>query len=131
MVMANDILALREDTEAIIAVNPVEIVFIRNESVQDQWGNITRKERVLEPQRVRIAEISHSEAEKLALSGISHTHVVNITARHDGDVEKGDVFTFQSNTYRVLFMHDMSIGGVDAEHVYKKSGRAEQLIEDV
>lgn len=31
MVMDNDIHALREDTEAIIAINPVDIVFIRSE----------------------------------------------------------------------------------------------------
>ena len=129
--MANDILALREDTEAIIAVNPAEIVFIRNASVQDQWGNITRKERVLEPQRVRIAEISHAESELLTLTGEAKNHVVNITARYDGDIEKGDVFTFQGNTYRVLFMRELTIGGIGKNHAVRKSGRAEQLIEDV
>ena len=127
MVMINDMHALREDTEAIIAINPVDIIFIRSESTQDQWGNITRKERALVPQKVRIAEISHAESERLALSGMMKTHVVNITARYDGDIEKGDVFTFQGNTYRVLFIHDMSVGGM----VYKKSGRAEQVMEGV
>lgn len=130
MVSSFDIDALRSDTKAIIAVNPYDIAIVRNEVTIDEYGNTKRYDATLDVQQVRIAELSHSETERLMLSGLSKNHTVNITALHDADIQKDDVFMFQGNKYRILFMRSISLGGYGADCVYKKSGRAEEITEE-
>ena len=79
--MVNVVKQLRKDTESIIAVNPSLLFFIRRGKEKNEYGNVREVEKRTEAQRVRIAEISHSETDRLLQEGLFKTHVVNITSR--------------------------------------------------
>ena len=127
--MVVNIASLRKDTESIIAVNPSLLFFIRREKERNEYGNVREVEKRTEIQRVRIAEISHSETDRLLQEGLFKTHVVNITASHDADIQAGDLFDFQGSRYEVVFIRKITIGGYEAENVYKMSGRAKEIRE--
>ncbi|MEL3899320.1 MAG: phage head closure protein [Treponema phagedenis] len=130
MVSEFDISALRKDTEAIIAINPYDVEITRREETEDGYGNIKKIDTVLPKQRMRIAELSHNETERLKQEGVFKNHGVNITALHDADIKKGDKFTFLGNRYKVVFMRAITIGGYEKENGYKLSGHAEELEEE-
>ncbi len=127
--MVNVVKQLRKDTESIINCNPAVISFIRREKEKNEYGNVREVEKRTGIQRVRIAEISHSETDRLLQEGLLKTHVVNITALHDADIQAGDLFDFQGSRYEVIFIRKITIGGYEAENVYKMSGRAEEIRE--
>ena len=127
--MVADIASLRKDTESIIDCNPSLISFIRREREKNEYGNVREVEKRTEIQRVRIAEIAHSETDRLLQEGLFKTHIVNITASHDADIQAGDLFDFQGSRYEVVFIRKITIGGYDAEHVYKMSCRAKEITE--
>lgn len=128
--MVDSITSLRKDTEAIIADNPIDIVFIRCETTDDGYGNMKQAKSQTEPQRVRIAELSHSETEKLIQQGEVMQHIVNITARHDADIRTCDMFDFLGKRFRVEFIRKITHGGYTADTVYKMSGRAAETVEE-
>ena len=82
-------------------------------------------------QRVRIAEISHSETDRLLQEGLLKTHIVNITAFHDADIQAGDLFDFQGSRYEIVFIRKITIGGYAPANAYKMSGRAKEIREAV
>jgi len=127
--MVAGIKELRKDSECIIDCNPSVISFIRRERVKGEYGNVKEVETRTEAQRVRIAEIAHSETDRLLQEGLFKTHIVNITALHDADIKAGDLFDFLGSRYEVIFIRKITIGGYDAEHVYKMSGRAKEIRE--
>ena len=127
--MVVNIASLRKDTESIIDCNPSLLFFIRREKEKNEYGNVREVEKRTEAQRVRIAEISHSETDRLLQEGLFKTHVVNITALHDADIQAGDLFDFQGSRYEVIFIRKITIGGYEAENVYKMSGRAKEIRE--
>ena len=127
--MVVNIASLRKDTESIIDCNPSLLFFIRREKEKNEYGNVREVEKRTEAQRVRIAEISHSETDRLLQEGLLKTHVVNITAFHDADIQAGDLFDFQGSRYEVVFIRKITIGGYEAENVYKMSGRAKEIRE--
>ena len=127
--MVADIIRLRKDTECIIDCNPSVISFIRRERVKNEYGNIAEEEKQTEGQRVRIAEIAHSETDRLLQEGLFKTHIVNITAPHDADIMAGDLFDFLGSRYEVIFIRKITIGGYGPENVYKMSGRAKEIRE--
>ena len=127
--MVVNIASLRKDTESIIDCNPSLLFFIRREKEKNEYGNVREVEKRTEAQRVRIAEISHSETDRLLQEGLLKTHVVNITAFHDADIQAGDLFDFQGSRYEVIFIRKITIGGYEAENVYKMSGRAKEIRE--
>ena len=129
--MVVDITRLRKDTECIIDCNPSLISFIRRERVKNEYGNVAEAEKKTEAQRVRIAEISHSETDRLLQEGLLKTHIVNITAFHDADIQAGDLFDFQGSRYEVVFIRKITIGGYAPENAYKMSGRAKEIREAV
>ncbi|MEL3905569.1 MAG: head-tail adaptor protein [Treponema sp.] len=129
--MVDSIEALRKGTEAIIAENPIDIVFTCFGTVEDEHGNIKRITKKTEVHRVRIAELSHSETEKLIQQGAVNTHSVNITARHDADIQAGYVFDFLGKRFRVEFIRKITHKGYTADRVYKMSGRASETSEAV
>ena len=129
--MVDSIEALRNGAEAIIAENPIDIAFTRFETVSDGYGNRKQTETCTEVQRVRIAEISQSETEKLMQQGAITAHIVNITARHDADIQSGDVFDFCGKRFRVEFIRKITYRGYTADRVYKMSGRASETSEAV
>ena len=120
---------LRKDTESIIACNPSAISFIRREKQKNEHGNIKEVEVRTEVQQVRIAELSHTETDKLLQEGLMKTHIVNITARHNADIKAGDLFDFCGNRYEVIFIRNITIGGYEVENIYKKSGKAKEIME--
>ena len=122
----------RRDTDEIIAVNPVSISFVRILREKDSYGN----ERVIgkvtvDPQDVRIAEISHNESERLMEQGVLPVHVVNITAKYDADIIAGDRFAYMGSNYEIVFIRPITYGGQDEEHTYKKSGKARAISEEL
>jgi len=125
--MVGDIDVLRKDTEEIININPIEIIFIRNEKQEDEFGNIKNIEKRTKPQRVRIAELSHNETDRLIQEGLLKNHVVNITARYNADIQSGDKFDFCGNRYEVEFIRKITVGGYD--NVFKMSGKAKEINE--
>ena len=127
--MVVNIASLRKDTESIIDCNPSLLFFIRREKEKNEYGNVREVEKRTEAQRVRIAEISHSETDRLLQEGLLKTHVVNITALHDADIQAGDLFDFLGSRYEVVFIRKITIGGYEAENVYKMSGRAKEIRE--
>nr|DAQ25146.1 MAG TPA: head-tail joining protein [Caudoviricetes sp.] len=129
--MVVDITRLRKDTECIIDCNPSLISFIRRERVKNEYGNVAEAEKKTEAQRVRIAEIAHSETDRLLQEGLLKTHIVNITAFHDADIQAGDLFDFQGSRYEVVFIRKITIGGYAPENAYKMSGRAKEIREAV
>ena len=78
---------------------------------------------------MRIAEIAHSETDRLLQEGLFKTHIVNITALNDADIRAGDLFDFCGSRYEVIFIHKITIGGYEPENVYKMSGRAKEIRE--
>lgn len=128
--MTFDIEALRNDTRAIIDVNPCDIVFLRSVKQEDDYGNITHATSELPVQRVRIAEIAHNEQTRIMQVGMTRVHIVNITAEHDADIMAGDKFDFLGDRYVVDFMRKMTIGGYTLENCYKQSGEARELTEE-
>ena len=129
--MVNVVKQLRKDTERIIDCNPSVIVFIRRERVKGEYGNVKEVETRTEAQRVRIAEIAHSETDRLLQEGLLKTHIVNITALDDADIQAGDLFDFQGSRYEVVFIRKITIGGYAPENAYKMSGRAKEIREAV
>jgi len=129
--MVNVVKQLRKDTERIIDCNPSVIVFIRRERVKGAYGNVKEVETRTEAQRVRIAEIAHSETDRLLQEGLLKTHIVNITALDDADIQAGDLFDFQGSRYEVVFIRKITIGGYAPENAYKMSGRAKEIREAV
>ena len=127
--MVVNIASLRKDTESIINCNPSVISFIRREKEKNEYGNVRKVEKRTEAQRVRIAEISHSETDRLLQEGLLKTHVVNSTALHDADIQAGDLFDFLGSRYEVVFIRKITIGGYEGENVYKMSGRAKEIRE--
>ena len=127
--MVNAVNQLRKDTESIIDCNPSVIVFIRRERVKGEYGNVKEVETRTEAQRVRIAEIAHSETDRLLQEGLLKTHIVNITALDDADIQAGDLFDFQGSRYEVVFIRKITIGGYAPENAYKMSGRAKEIRE--
>lgn len=125
--MVGNIDVLRKDTEVIISINPIELVFMRSKNVEDEYRNIKKIETHTEPQRVRIAELSHNETDKLIQEGLLKNHVVNITARYNADIQSGDKFDFCGNRYEVEFIRKITVGGYD--NVFKMSGRAKEINE--
>ena len=125
--MVDNIDVLRKDTEVIISINPIELVFMRSKNVEDEYRNIKKIETHTEPQRVRIAELSHNETDKLIQEGLLKNHVVNITARYNADIQSGDKFDFCGNRYEVEFIRKITVGGYD--NVFKMSGRAKEINE--
>lgn len=123
------IASLRKDTESIIECNPSSISFIRRERVKNEYGNVKEVEKHTEAQRVRIAEVAHSETDRLLQEGLFKTHIVNITASHNADIQAGDLFDFCGSRYEVIFIRKITIGGYEAENVYKMSGRAQEIRE--
>ena len=129
--MVNTVNQLRKDTESIIDVNPSLLFFIRREREKNAYGNVREVEKRTEIQRVRIAEISHSETDRLLQEGLFKTHIVNITASHNADIQASDLFDFCGSRYEVIFIRKITIGGYEAENVYKMSGRAQEIREAV
>lgn len=127
--MVIDIEKLRTETVEIINVNPIEITFTRHERSIDDYGNVSETESETEPQRVRIAELSHSETENLMQQGLLKNHYVNITAEHNADIKNGDKFNFLGDRYEVEFIRKITVGGYEAENCYKMSGKAKELKE--
>ena len=84
--MVTGIKQLRKDTESIIDVNRTLLFFIRREREKNEYGNVREVEKRTGLQRVRIAEISHSETDRLLQEGLLKTHIVNINAFHDADI---------------------------------------------
>ena len=125
--MVGNIDVLRKDTEVIISINPIELVFMRSKNVEDEYRNIKKIETHTEPQRVRIAELSHNETDKLIQEGLLKNHVVNITARYNADIQSGDKFDFCGNRYEVEFIRKITVGGYD--NVFKMSGKAKEINE--
>ncbi|PIE98627.1 MAG: phage head-tail adapter protein [Treponema sp.] len=102
----NDVEILRRGTEKIINVNPCEIKINRHKESEDEYGNLTIEEERLEKQTVRIAELSHSETQRLVIEGVLKNHLVNVTGK-------------------------FGVGGFSEDCIYKQSGRAEELNEEV
>lgn len=127
--MVNNIDALRKDTEAIIAVNPVELIFFRIEKQKTEYGSIKEVKTETAAQTVRIAELSHNEQDKLLQEGLLKTHIVNITAMHNADIKAGDKFDFLGNRYEVEFIRKITLGGYADDNAYKMSGKAKEIKE--
>lgn len=127
--MVTGIKQLRKDTESIIDVNRTLLFFIRREREKNEYGNVREVEKRTGLQRVRIAEISHSETDRLLQEGLLKTHIVNITAFHNADIQAGDLFDFQGSRYEVIFIRKITIGGYAPENAYKMSGRAKEIQE--
>lgn len=127
--MVTGIKQLRKDTESIIDVNRTLLFFIRREREKNEYGNVREVEKRTGLQRVRIAEISHSETDRLLQEGLLKTHIVNITAFHNADIQAGDLFDFQGSRYEVIFIRKITIGGDAVENAYKMSGRAKEIQE--
>ncbi|CEM60545.1 hypothetical protein TPHV1_10213 [Treponema phagedenis] len=101
MVSEFDISALRKDTEAIIDINPYDVEITRREETEDGYGNIKKIDTVLPKQRMRIAELSHNETERLMQEGVFKNHGVNITALHDADIKKAISLRFWGTGIRL------------------------------
>lgn len=127
--MVIDIETLREETNAIIAINPIDIVFTRHEKTIDAYGNVTETKTETALQHIRLAELGHRENEALVQEGLLDEHRLNITALYNADIQKGDKFTFQGNRYVVEFIRKITVGGYDEVHCYKMSGIAKELKE--
>lgn len=127
--MVIDIETLRKETNAIIAINPIDIVFTRHERVTDAHGNVTETKTETALQRIRLAELGHRENEALVQEGLLDEHRLNITASYNADIQKGDKFTFQGDRYVVEFIRKITVGGYDEVNCYKMSGIAKELKE--
>ncbi len=126
-----DISIFRQDTEEVININPCEIEIVRSKETEDEYGSVSSETIRLEKQTVRIAELSHSETQRLFLEGLLKNHIVNITAKHDADIEAGDKFGYCGKTYKVMFIRNISVGGQTPDKVFRKSGRAEEINEEI
>lgn len=122
--------ALRNETKEIIKINPIDITFIRSEKKENRYGSIKTIERNLNPQFVRLAELSHSEKDQLGEKGLITMHSLNITALHDADIQKGDKFDFYGVRYVVQFIRPLTLGGFEAKNIYRKSGIAQEILEE-
>ncbi len=127
----DDITFLRKGTDEIINVNPCEIEIKRHVESEDEYGSLISEDITLEKQTVRIAELSHSETQRLVIEGVLKNHLVNVTAKFDADIQAGDRFEFCDKTYKILFMRKFWLGGFSKDCIYKQSGRAEELNEEV
>jgi len=120
---------LREATEAIIDLNPSLITLKRTLKHKDEYDNEIIDGIVTIPeQRMRIAEVSHNETEKLMEQGLVPSHVVNVTALYDADVMNGDRFVHNGLNYEIVFVRPYTVNG---DERYKYSGKAKEITEAV
>lgn len=129
--VSTDIAELRRDTEEIIAVKPSMIAFVRNEEIVDEDDNKITNRRTLDPQRVRIAEVSNNESDRLIEQGVIPSHIVNITAPYNADIRKGDRFEYKNESFEVIFIRPYEFYGETEDHRYKWSGKAKEITEEV
>ena len=116
---------LRNATKTMIAQSPSPIQFKRKTIVSDGYGSEQTIEATIPAQTIRIYEIGNTGSDTLMEEGRIPSHIVGIVAEYNASILKGDKFSYQGETFSVLFSRPCDHKG----QIYKLSGRAQAVVD--
>lgn len=118
---------LREDTNAIISVNPTRVNVMREIPIYDDDDDeiIKIEHTIIGSEIVRISDlnVSSPQAVNLSKSSIQYYKTFHITARFNADLKKGDVLIREDGEkFVVEDINSLYAEGFHETNRYRKSG---------